>query len=242
MQAFFPFSLHISSIRFKIAWFVFIANREIPYRYFTIDYMYFEYFFLVEFHEIDLLLCVCYNISRNSTKMKTAFIGHRQIFAKDIMERLSNAVRTEIDNGCMAFTMGTHGEFDRLALGACRRLRYDYSNLEIEVVITSLNTIKKGSELDIVLYSDVKTIMYDIEDAYYKRQIILSNRQMIDTCDTLICYVDTTAYRSGAKMALRYAERKGLKIVNLFREEDQPFYGMTREQIQEYSKNLPKKF
>lgn len=37
--------------------------------------------------------------------MKTAFIGHRQIFAKDIIERLANAVRTEIDNDCMAFTI-----------------------------------------------------------------------------------------------------------------------------------------
>lgn len=173
--------------------------------------------------------------------MKTAFIGHRQIFAKDISERLANAVRTEIDNGCMAFTMGTHGEFDNLALDTCRRLRHDYNDLEIEVVITSLNTVKRDSRFDKFPYSDVKTIIYDIEDAHYKQQITLSNRQMIDTCDTLICYVDTTADRSGAKTTLRYAERKGLKIVNLYREEDQPFYGMTREQVDKYWKNLTEK-
>ncbi len=173
--------------------------------------------------------------------MKTAFIGHRKVFAKNIAARLFSAIKTEIDNGCLLFTMGTHGEFDSLALNACRQFRQNYSDLEIEVVITSLNTIKKNNGFDTFSYGDVKTVMYDIEDAYYKQQITLSNRQMIDTCDTLICYVDMSVYRSGAKTALRYAQKKGLKIVNLYSEEDQPFYGMTKEQIKEYWKNLSEK-
>ena len=45
---------------------------------------------------------------------------------------------------------------------------------------------------------------------------------MIDGCDTLICYVDPKRYRSGAKNAMNYAKRKGLKIVNLFDEKDNP--------------------
>lgn len=160
--------------------------------------------------------------------MKTAFIGHRQVFAKDIDDRLRKAIENEIANGCGSFTMGTHGEFDALSLRACRQLRKKYDNLQIEVVITSLHAIEKNEERDYVPYSDVKTIMYEIENAHYKQQIILSNQHMISTCNTLICYVDTTKYRSGAKTALRYAEKRGLKIVNLFRVEDNPFYGMTK--------------
>ncbi len=163
--------------------------------------------------------------------MKTAFIGHRQIFARNIEEKLTDAIRTEIESGCRTFTMGTHGAFDRLALSVCKRLRSDYKDLEIEVVITSLNSIKENAYSS---FDGVKTTMYDIENAHYKQQIILSNRQMIDTCDTLICYVDTSAYRSGAKTALNYAIKHGLKIVNLYREEDQPYYGMTKEQAEEY--------
>lgn len=170
--------------------------------------------------------------------MKTAFIGHRNVFAKNIEEKLSDAILQEINSGCNVFTMGTHGEFDSLALYACRKLRNAYKDLKIEVVITSLNEIKKESEFYSAPYSDVSTIMYDIEDAHYKQQITLSNRQMIDTCDTLICYVDTSSYRSGAKTALRYAEKRGLKIINLYREEDQPFYGMTKEQVREFWENL----
>lgn len=170
--------------------------------------------------------------------MKTAFIGHRNVFAKDVGEKLADAIRAEIANGCKRFTMGTHGEFDRLALSVCRRLRNIYPELEIEVVLTNLHAIGKENKFGIVPYSDVKTVMYEIEDAHYKQQITLSNRQMLDTCDTLICYVDTASYRSGAKTALRYAEKKGLRIVNLYRAEDQPFYGMTKEETHEMIESM----
>lgn len=96
--------------------------------------------------------------------------------------------------------------------------------MKIEVVLTSLHTIRKNYEWDDVPYSDVSTIMYDIEDAHYKRQITLSNRQMLDTCDTLICYVDERSYKSGAKSALHYAVRKGLRIINLYDEKDTLLY------------------
>ena len=166
--------------------------------------------------------------------MKTGFIGHRRLFAKDIDERLTNAIQAEIDNGCKTFTMGMHGDFDKLALSACRRRRHSCPDMEIEVVTTSLNAIKKDSEFKTAPYADVKTVMYEIEDTHYKQQITLSNRKMIDTCDTLICYVNTLQDKSGAKTALLYAEKRGLKIVNLYREEDNPFYGMTKEEIQKF--------
>lgn len=174
--------------------------------------------------------------------MKTAFIGHRQVLAKNIYEKLVETIEAQIQNGCKSFTMGTHGEFDRLALSACKNLRRQNKDIEIEVVVTSLHSIEKQDELDITPYSDVKTVMYEIEDTYFKRQITLSNRMMIDTCDTLICYVDKNAYRSGAKKAMLYAEKRELKIINLYREEDQPFYGMTKEEIDAYLKTEFEKF
>ena len=170
--------------------------------------------------------------------MKTAFIGHREIFVKDIAERLLIAIRTEIEHGCSVFTMGTHGEFDSLALNACRGLRKTHKDLEIEVVLTSLHSIERGAELDSVPYSDVKTVMYELEEVHFKRRITLSNRKMIDGCNALICYVDPSAYRSGAKTAMRYAQKQGLKVINLFREQDRPFYGMTEEEKEVYWKNI----
>ena len=153
--------------------------------------------------------------------MKTALIGHRQIIANNIENRLLIAIKQQIEKGCKKFTMGTHGAFDSLALSACKHLREIYPDLEIEVAITSLNAIKKDTISDYTPYSDVQTVMYDIECAHYKQQITLSNKLMLDTCDALICYVDDNyIHPSGARTAMQYANKIGLKIINLYRKED----------------------
>ena len=157
-------------------------------------------------------------------KMKVCFIGHRNVFKyNEIRESLYNIVEQEIKKGCKFFTMGTHGEFDKLALSVCRKLRNIYKDIEIEVVITSFKTIEPIIDHDPIFgdekyipYADVKTTMYDIEEEHYKRRIIVSNQKMIDNCDTLICYVNKKHNPSGAKLAMDYAKRKGLEIINLY--------------------------
>ena len=156
-------------------------------------------------------------------KKKVCFIGHRHIYNyKEIREKLYNIVKEEINNGCKFFTMGTHGEFDEMALSVCRELRKIYTDIEIEVVITSFKTIEPIIDHDpffgdekYIPYSDVKTTMYDIEEEHYKRKIVVSNQQMIDNCDTLICYVNSKRNYGGAIMAYNYAKKKGLQMVNL---------------------------
>lgn len=154
---------------------------------------------------------------------KICFIGHRHIYNYNkIREKLYNIVEEEIKNGCEFFTMGTHGEFDEMALSVCRELRKVYTNIEIEVVITSFKEIEPIIDYDPIFgdekyipYSDVKTTMYDIEEEHYKRRIIVNNQKMIDNCNTLICYVNPTKTYGGAIIAYKYAKKKGLHIANL---------------------------
>ena len=61
---------------------------------------------------------------------------------------------------------------------------------------------------------------------------------MVDSCNTHIYDVNKKAYHVGAKTVMRYAQFKGLKIINLWRDEDQPFYGITKEQIEDYLRNI----
>ena len=155
---------------------------------------------------------------------KICFIGHRNVYKYgEIEKRLYNLIEEKIIDGYKCFTMGTRGEFDKLALSVCRQLRNFYKFIKIEVVITSFKTIESKIEHDEIFgdekfmpYNDVQTVMYEIEEVHLKKQIIVSNQQMIDTCDTLICYVDTNRYVSGAKIAMKYALKKGLNIINLF--------------------------
>lgn len=106
--------------------------------------------------------------------------------------------------------------------------------MEINVVITSYHILEKKGDFEPIPYQDVNTIMYNIEGEHYKRRIVSSNRQMIDECDTLICYVDINREPSGAKKAMNYAVGKGLKIINLYREDDDPTFGMTGEERKAY--------
>lgn len=159
---------------------------------------------------------------------KICFIGHRHIYNyKAIREKVYKIVEEEIKNGCKFFTMGTHGEFDEMSLSVCRELRKVYTNIEIEVVITSFKTIEPIIDHDPIFgdekyipYSDVKTTMYDIEEEHYKRKIVVSNQQMIDNCDTLICYVNPTKTYGGAILAYKYAKKNGLQLVNLYEDKE----------------------
>lgn len=155
---------------------------------------------------------------------RICFIGHRNISYLSTKESLIEAVKKEIEHGCKLFTMGTHGDFDELALSVCRELKRTYKDIEIEVVITSLQKLKPFIDYDKIFgyekyfpYKDVKTIMYDIEDEHFKRRITSSNKQMIDTCDTLIAYVDENRSYGGAISAYKYAQKKGLKIINIYK-------------------------
>lgn len=190
----------------------------------------------------DISLNLCYNTYMNK---KVCFIGHRRIGFGDIRSKLKEAVLQKLKDGCRFFTMGTHGEFDEMALSICRELRKDYPDIEIVVVITSLQKIKKELLYDdewgkeyFIPYNDVKTTMYNIEETHYKRQIIESNHQMIDECDTVICYVNKKNSYSGAKYAWQYAKKKGKEIINLYDEKDEPTYGMTEEEKKEYYKKF----
>lgn len=83
---------------------------------------------------------------------KTTFIGHRDFLPSDIEKQLRFAVQKEIDSGCRHFIVGSHGEFDRLALSVCKSMRQIYPDIKIEVAITSFNQD----------YYDVETVIFEI--------------------------------------------------------------------------------
>ncbi len=171
------------------------------------------------------------------------FFGHRKIFNETkVRQRLLDCVEKHILDGAKRFKIGTHGEFDKLALSVCCELRNKYKDIKITVVFTSLSFLTKQDEYAVAdYYKDLKveTMVYPIEEEYFKNQIIKCNRMIVDDCDLVICYVDMKEYRSGAKRAVNYAKRQGKPIINLYKEEDRPFYGMTdKEKEIEYKKFL----
>lgn len=148
-----------------------------------------------------------------------SLFGHRRMWLNDgIKEKLKNELTKQIENGFVRFLIGTHGDFDSLALSVLRSLKQKYQYLQIGLVFTSLYAFQKKyngySVAD--LYSDCEIFMYPIEEEYYKRQIIISNRYMINESDLVVCYVNPKTYQSGSKLAMKYAIKQNKKVINLF--------------------------
>lgn len=172
---------------------------------------------------------MCYN---DNMKKTVAFFGHRLLWGREIRERVKKEIESNL-NEDVCCLVGTHGEFDSLVLSVCREIKKDFPYLKITVVFTSLNVLqKRKGEIysDADMYKDVDTVIYDIEEEYYKKQIEISNRKMVDESDLIICYIDKERRNSGAKKAVAYAIKQGKRVINLFQEQDRPFYGMTSEE------------
>ena len=90
------------------------------------------------------------------------------------------------------------------------------------------------------LYKDVQTMLYDIENVHFKNQIIVSNKKMVDDSNLIICYVNMNKHKSGAKRAILYAIKQNKPVINLYSEQDEPTYGMTKEEIEKFYKKLSK--
>lgn len=146
---------------------------------------------------------------------KVTFIGHRILLQDGIEQKLKTAIENEIKSGCKNFIVGSHGEFDKTVLDVLLTLKNTYPEIQIEVVVTNYNP-KIQDEIIIKEKPKYETAMFEIEYLHPKQRITASNKQMIDSCDTLICYVQPNAWKSGAKTALNYAKKKGLKIINLY--------------------------
>lgn len=148
--------------------------------------------------------------------MATAcFLGHRFVYG-NIEKELDEVIEKLINEGYDKFLTGTHGAFDSLAINACRRAKVRHPNIKIEVIITSYHTIEKDKDFGFAPYRYVETVMYEIEDVYFKKQITVSNKKMIDDSETLVCYVNEKRTAGGAIKGFKYAKKNGKEIINLY--------------------------
>ena len=146
-----------------------------------------------------------------------AFFGHRRLWGKNIRQQLKEVIESFLfeELNCL---IGTHGDFDKLVLSVCREIKNKQPKINITIVFTSLNFLNKNVEgfCKADMYDDVNTMVYEIEEVYFKEKINVSNRKMIDDSDFVICYVDMTLPKSGAKKAVKYAMKKNKKVINLY--------------------------
>ncbi len=143
---------------------------------------------------------------------RITFIGHRYIEENyDLEDKIYKIVKEKLANEeYVELYVGHSGEFDTLAASAVKRAQ---KSLEISnsSLILTLPYIMKDIELYERFYDDV---IIPIPKTHPKSAITKRNCWMVDNCDLLIAYV-LPERRGGALTALKYAKKKGIKIINL---------------------------
>jgi len=140
--------------------------------------------------------------------MICTFIGHRD--TPSAVEAVLEKVLIELINkkGVKDFYVGTHGNFDYMALRALKRLSEKYPQIVYKRVLAY---IPKNRD-DYTDYSD--SIYPDgLESTPPKFAIIKRNRWMLERADFVVCYVTQNMTNAGEFVKL--AKRKGKVVVNI---------------------------
>lgn len=152
--------------------------------------------------------------------MKTcALFGHRIVLDNDLENKLYSEIEKLILKGTLDFLIGSHGDFDKLALSVCKKLKKKYQ-INITIVFTTLNAfIKKDFDLSRAdCYCDINTKVYDIENIHFKKKIIVSNQKMVNESDIVVCYINSNKNYGGAIKVLEYATKLNKPIINLYKD------------------------
>ena len=141
-------------------------------------------------------------------KEKTAlFIGHDEPYGIEYEAKVTEAIVSLIDRGVETFLCGGMGQFDWLCARVAHKLKKQYPQIQVLLVIPYLTF----NILDREYFDDV--VYPDLEKYYFKQAIIERNKYMIANSGFAICHV--THSWGGAAATYKKAKRQKLEILDL---------------------------
>ena len=139
--------------------------------------------------------------------MIITFCGHSKLSDHDIIQdKLTQELRSLLEQGSHKFYLGGYGDFDLLAAKVLHELKPEYPELESILILPYLDR-----QVDASLYDS--TIYPPLENVPKRFAISRRNKWMVEKADILIACVDHDW--GGASKKLEYAVKKGLHIINL---------------------------
>lgn len=146
------------------------------------------------------------------------FFGHRQV---DDFQSVDQAVENLIEDllkthEYVEFLIGREGEFDQIVCSAVLRCkkRMDSANCSLTWVMPYLKAKYSNNQESYNNYYDFVEVCEQSAHAHPKAAIQLRNQAMVDRSDLCVFYVSKRM--GGAYQTLRYAERTGANMINLY--------------------------
>lgn len=152
-------------------------------------------------------------------KYTVCFSGHRELPKNKLIyiaDRLEKEIEFLIKSGYCVFESGGALGFDLFAEKIVLKLKKKYPHINLLLVLPCKEQTKYWKKEDIKIYDYIKSkadkIIYTSE-FYYKGCMHKRNRELVDTADICICYLDKNF--GGTFYTVKYAKSKGLKIINI---------------------------
>lgn len=149
-----------------------------------------------------------------------SFTGHRRIDPRHygrIDDLLDRAIAYAYKEGCRRFYVGGAVGFDTLAARRIILFRMSHPDAELHVIVPCRNQYEGWSREQVSMYEYTLSTADSVEylfDEYTSDCMRLRNQRLVDLADVVIAYV--SRYNSGAAQTVRFAEKAGKTVYNLY--------------------------
>lgn len=154
-------------------------------------------------------------------KVTCCFTGHRDV-PEDQLERvktqLAETVSALIEEGYTAFVAGGAIGFDTLAENAVLEARKSHPEITLHLALPCHNQDKKWNAEQKAEYKRIvdEANSYDYAcETYTKWCMAKRNKAMVNMSSVVIAYYNGKGI-GGTAMTVDFAEKKGIRIINLF--------------------------
>ena len=137
--------------------------------------------------------------------MKSCFLFGHSDAPQDIQSAIETAVQRQYLNyGIRQYYVGAYGSFDRLAASALKTVKKQYQDISLYLLLPY-----HPAERPVETPEGFNGTFYPpLEKVPRRYAIVRANRYMIETCDSVICYVN---HIGNTRILLEYAQRRAKK-------------------------------
>ena len=147
------------------------------------------------------------------------FTGHRNIPSaeqRELEHRLEKTITTLIQSGVCYFGVGGALGFDTMAAKAVLKLRKQYPQIKLILVLPCLTQTRGWAEEDIKAYEAIKAeadkVTYTSQE-YTRGCMHKRNRHLVNHSSVCVAY--QTKETGGTAYTVDYAQKQGLRVINL---------------------------
>ncbi len=147
------------------------------------------------------------------------FTGHRIIEPEkrgSLFAQLIDEIKSLLEAGYRYFGAGGALGFDTLAAQAVLKLREEYPQIRLILVLPCKEQTRGWPAADVDIYNEIlhqaDKVVYTAEH-YYRGCMFKRNRHLVDNSSICICYLTTD--HGGTAYTVQYAQSQQLRIINL---------------------------